>query len=84
MCAHSQAALLRETSTALKQLLDTKQAFIDSLEKGESPSVPAQIPFTTFQKLVRALRCAAMLSSSATYGTIDAPLHRRARARAAN
>ena len=49
--ASAQATTLRETAAAIKNLLDTKQGFIDSLDKGEAVTLPAQIPFTTFQKL---------------------------------
>ena len=42
---------LRETAAALKDLLNAKQSVIDSLDKGEAVTLPAQIPFVTFQKL---------------------------------
>ena len=45
--------LLRETGKQMKALLDGKAAFIAALDAGEEVKVPAAIPFTTFQKLVR-------------------------------
>jgi DNA-binding phage protein len=51
--ATKEKALLKDTSSALKTLLVSKQAFIDNLATngGESVTLPAQVPFTTFQKL---------------------------------
>lgn len=42
---------MRETAAKLKELLDSKQSFISALDAGEPVTLPAQIPFTTFQKL---------------------------------
>ena len=49
--------LLRDTGKALKDLLADKAGFVAKLEAGETVTMPAAIPFTTFQKLVRAARC---------------------------
>lgn len=48
-----EAATLRATSKALKELLDGKEAFVAAYAAGdgELPALPAPIPFTTFQKL---------------------------------
>ena len=49
-----EAVSLRETSVALKGLLDQKEAFMSGLLAGDEAQyikLPAQIPFTVFQKL---------------------------------
>ena len=49
--ADKEAMLLRDTSAQLKALLDAKAKFIDTLAAGEAVTLPAAIPFTTFQTL---------------------------------
>ena len=48
--------VLLDTSKALKDLLNNKADFLAKLEAGEAVTIPAAIPFTTFQKLVRPTR----------------------------
>lgn len=43
--------MVKDTSAALKKILETKQTFIDALGSGESVTLPPAIPFTTFQRI---------------------------------
>lgn len=47
------AALVTDTAAKMRDVLDNKAAFISALSKGDGsgPTLPAPIPFTTFQKL---------------------------------